>query len=269
MFYDPGDPLIGNPWGAGSPYPWRTANDADFDITGGLRPQGVYRSIVWHSGKTAVFSYDPDAADRTEILTSWGFPGVEACWNWSGKEGRPVAVAVFSEAEEVELFVNGVSVGRKKAGDALILDLPLTFRFRTVYTPGTVEAVGYTGGREVSRGVLATAGAPAALRLSLENAPACPARPADASLTYVRAEIVDAEGRIVPDAALPLTAKEEGPARLLGFGSGNPITDENYTGGQFTSWHGSALAVLRAAEGEGSATLRVETPALPAAEITL
>ena len=266
---DPRKPEDIMPWSFGSPYPWRTANDADFDVTGGLRPQGVYRSIVWHSGKTAVFSYDPDAAGRPEILTSWGFPGVEACWNWPGKEGRPVDVAVFSEAEEVELFVNGASVGRQKAGEALIHDMPLTFRFRTVFTPGTVEAVGYTGGKEVSRGALATAGAPAALRLSTENAPACPSRPADTRLTYVRTEIVDAEGRVVPDAALPLTAKAEGPAELLGFGSGNPVTDENYTKGQFTSWHGSALAVLRQAEGTGAVTLRIETPSLPAAEITL
>ena len=45
--------------------------------------------------------------------------------------------------------------------------------------------------------------------------------------------------------------------------------DVNYTKGQFTSWHGSALAVLRQAEGTGAVTLRVETPSLPAAEITL
>ena len=266
---DPRKPEDIMPWSFGSPYPWRTANDADFDITGAVRPQGVYRSIVWHSGQTAVFSYDPAAADRAEILTSWGFPGVEACWNWPGKEGQPVDVAVFSAAEEVELFVNGVSIGRQKAGEALLHDMPLTFRFRTVYQPGTVEAVGYTDGKEVSRGMLKTAGAPAALRLSLESAPRCATRPAEAALHYVRVQIVDAEGRIVPDAALPLTAKAEGAAELMGFGSGNPVTDENYTKGQFTSWHGSALAVLRTAAAAGAVTLRIETPSLPAAEILL
>ena len=51
-FYEPGDPNIGNPWGAPSPYPWRTANDADFDVTGVIRPQGVYRRIVWGSRET-------------------------------------------------------------------------------------------------------------------------------------------------------------------------------------------------------------------------
>ncbi len=76
MFYDPGDPLIGNPWGAGSSFPWRTANDADFDITGVIRPQGVYCRIVWGSKETAVFSYDPASFDKVETLSNWGFPGV-------------------------------------------------------------------------------------------------------------------------------------------------------------------------------------------------
>ena len=83
-FYEPGDPRIGNPWGAGSPYPWRTANDADFDITGCVRPQGVYRRIVWGSQETAVFSYDPAVIGKVEQLSSWGFPGVWPCWNWQG-----------------------------------------------------------------------------------------------------------------------------------------------------------------------------------------
>ena len=263
---DPRKPEDIMPWSFGSPYPWRTANDADFDVTGGLRPQGAYRSIVWHNGKTAVFSYDPDAADRPEILTMWGFPGVEACWNWPGKEGKPVDVAVFSKAEEVELFVNGVSAGRQKAGETVISDIPLTFRFRTVYTPGTVEAVGYCGGKEVSRGCLKTTGAPAAIRLMPERS----ALPADgAALAYVRAEIVDAEGNTVPDAAVKLCAAVSGSAELLGFGSGNPMTDENYTKGQFTAWHGSALAVLRAGCEAGEAKLTVSAEGLGVAEITL
>ncbi len=263
---DPRKPEDIMPWSFGSPYPWRTANDADFDVTGGLRPQGAYRRIVWHSGETAVFSYDPDAADRPEILTSWGFPGVEACWNWPGKEGKPVDVAVFSAAEEVEMLVNGVSVGRQKAGETEISGIPLTFRFRTVYTPGKVEAVGYICGEKVSRGCLCTTGAPAAVRL----VPEADALPADgAALAYIRAEIIDAEGQIVPDAALPLTAELTGPAELLGFGSSNPVTEENYTKGAFTSWHGKALAIVRAGTEAGTVTLKVTAPGLAPAEIAL
>ena len=265
-FYEPGDPRIGNPWGAGSPYPWRTANDADFDITGCVRPQGVYRRIVWGSQETAVFSYDPAVIGKVEQLSSWGFPGVWPCWNWQGQEGKPVDLAVFSSAEEVELLVNGKSLGRKKAGEAQIHNMPLTFLFRGEYQPGCVEAVSYTAGKEVSRTVLKTTGKPVAIRLTAETE----ALKADgASLCYVHAELVDAQGNVVPDADVPVKAEVKGAAELLGFGSGNPVTEENYTRGCFTSYHGKVLAVLRAGYEKGDVCLTVSAEGLGTAEITL
>ena len=265
-FYEPGDPRIGNPWGEPSPYPWRTANDADFDITGQIRPQGVYRRIVWGSGETAVFSYDPAHFGKAETLSNWGFPGVWPRWNWPGREGKPVQVAVFSAAEETELFVNGESRGRLKAGEASVQGMPLTFLFQTEYRPGTVEAVGYTGGREVSRSMIRTAGRPRAIRLTAETESL---RADGASLCYVRAELTDESGLAVPDADVLLTARVSGPAELLGFGSGAPKTEENYTKGSFTAWQGSALAVLRAGCRAGEARLTVSAEGLGTAEIAL
>jgi len=265
-FYEPGDPNIGNPWGAPSPFPWRTANDADFDVTGQIRPQGVYRRIVWGSKETGLFSYDPAVIGKVETLSSWGFPGVWSRWNWQGQEGKPVDVAVFSSAEEVELLVNGISVGRKKAGEALIQDMPLTFLFRAEYQPGTVEAVSYTDGKEVSRKVLKTVGKPVSIRLTAETE----AMKADGeSLCYVNAELIDENGNVVPDADVLLKAEATGAAALLGFGSGNPITNENYTKGQFTSYQGKALAVLRAGCEAGEAKLTVCAEGLGKAEVCL
>ena len=265
-FYEPGDPRINNPWGAGNAYPWRTANDADFDIIGGIRPQGVYRRIVWGSRETGLFSYDPAVTGKVETLSSWGFPGVWKRWNWQGQEGKPVDLAVFSSAEEVEIFINGVSVGRKKAGEALIQDMPLTFLFRAEYQPGTMEAVSYTDGKEASRAVLATAGKPVAIRLTAET----DSMQADgAALSYVNAELIDENGNVVPDADRLLKAEVNGAAALLGFGSGNPITDENYSKGQFTSYQGKALAVLRTGYEAGEVKLTVSADGLEKAEICL
>ena len=265
-FYEPGDPRIGDPWGAPSFYPWRTANDADFDITGEIRPQGAYRRIVWGSGETAVFSYDPAVFGKAETLSSWGFPGVYASWNWTGKEGKSVDIAVFSAAEEVELFINGESVGRLKAGEAPVQGMPMTFLFRAEYRSGTVEAVSLEGGREVSRACLKTTGEARRIRLTAET----DGLKADGeSLCYIRAELTDAEGNRVPDGDRLLTAEAEGAAVLAAFGSGNPITAENYTRGQFTSWQGSALAVLRAGYEPGEVKLTVTGEDLEGASITL
>jgi beta-galactosidase len=85
----------------------------------------------------------------------------------------------------------------------------------------------------------------------------------------VNAELIDENGNVVPDADRLLKAEVTGAAELLGFGSGNPITDENYSKGRFTSYQGKALAVLRSGYEAGQAKLTVSAEGLEKAEITL
>lgn len=119
---------------------------------------------------------------------------------------------------------------------------------------------------QVSRTRLATTGKPAAIRLTAETE----AMTADGvSLCYVNAELIDQDGNVVPDADALLKAEVTGAAELLGFGSGNPITDENYSKGRFTSYQGKALAVLRAGYEAGEAKLTVSADGLEKDEIRL
>ncbi len=259
-FVEPDDPRVKmGPYGLashGSEYPWRLANDADVDINGMILPQGEYRSVVWGNPATYVYSYDPADFDKVELITKWGFTAVQRSWNWKGQKGQPVKVRVFSCADEAELFVNGKSVGRKpveKEGE-----LPQSVLFETIYEPGEVVAVSYRDGSEVSRGVLKTAGEPAAIRLDTERA---------GDFTYVGAEITDADGNVVPDAALPMSVQVTGGAALAGFGSANPLTEENYTSGSFTSYRGRALAILRAKASGGKAKITVSAEGLESVSI--
>ena len=259
----PGDPLIEKgPWALmphiASPYPWRTANDADYDITGRLRPQGAYRSVVWGNPQTFVYSCPPETYGKTELVSPWGFTDVRSCWNYPGQEGKPVELLVFSGAQEVELLINGRSAGRKPVGRER--PLPCSVRFDTVYTPGKAEAVSYTDGHEVSRAVLATTGDPAGLRIVPEKA----AIKADGhDLLYVDIEIVDKDGNLVPDAEIPLALRLDGAASMAGFGTGNPVTDEDYTDNRTASFRGKAQAVLRAGYEPGPFTLAVSGEGLP------
>lgn len=292
-----------------SKFPWRLANDADFDINGDIRPQGIYRRIVWGAEETAVFSYDPAVYGQTELLSQWGFTDVRKCWNWPGQEGAKVRIAVFSSADEVEVFVNEKSIGTKSKEDAPA-ELPKSFYFDTVYEPGTVKAVGKTNGKVVSEDILETVGAPAAIVLSSDRT----SMPADGhALAYVSVSVVDAEGRLVPDAEVllkasvavmaegnsktGLTVKEssglnlpEGEncaskipgdesgrtdsssnecAVLASFGSGNPKATENYQSGSFHTFRGRALAILRAGYTGGTVTLTVRAEGLNKAEATI
>ena len=259
VYVDENDPLVEKgSWSlmppSGSPFPWRTANDADFDITGRMLPQGAYRSVVWGSDKTYLFSMHPTAFRKVEMITMWGFPAVVSDWNYKGYEGEAVELVVYSNAEEVEVFVNETSIGRKPV--SMSRPMPYSARFETVYAPGKVEAVSYRGGQEVSRDVLMTTGEPGKLVLIPEKAE----MKADGhDLIYVGIELRDRNGLVVPDASVPLHVMVEGCGCLAGFGSANPVTAEDYTDEETVSYRGRAMAIIRS--GYRSGPVRVEVSA--------
>lgn len=269
-FVSPDDPLVKMGGYAmmshTSEFPWRLANDADVDINGHILPQGRYRSVIWGSDKTFLYSYDPAVYGKTELISSWGFTDIRKNWNWQDYSGRPVQAAVFSNADEAELILNGKSVGKLKAGERLAADLPKSFLFDLTYEPGMLEAVSYKDGTEISRDCIVTAGNVKTIRLVPETTEMA----ADGhSAAYVGVELIDENGRIVPDACAALTATVEGEAVLAGFGSANPITDENYTAGKFTSYRGRAMAVIRSGYKDGEAVLTVTGEGLEDAVVTI
>ena len=257
LYLEPDDPRASEgPWTimppTTSPFPWRTSNDADFDITGQMLPQGQYRSVVWGNRETYLYSKHPDTFGKAERSSLWGFPYVVPCWNYEGCENRPIELVVYSRAEEVEVLVNGVSLGRKKVSREW--PWPNTATFETVYMPGEVVAVSYTDGHEVSRTALRTTQPADHIVLQPEKN----SMKADGhDLIYVNIALCDASGNVVPTASDALHISVTGPAEPAGFGSGNPITDENYTDDHATAYRGRALAILRAGYEPGEVLLTV------------
>ncbi|WP_337101851.1 glycoside hydrolase family 2 TIM barrel-domain containing protein [Paenibacillus sp. YIM B09110] len=245
-----------------SPYPWRTAYDADFDLCGFERPQLAYRRIVWGSSETFIASHNPANHGKIELLGRWGWPDCENAWSWVGYEGKSAKVDVYSSAEEVELSLNGKSLGRKPAGR----DNRYTAQFELAFEPGILEAVSYIGGEKVSSDLLKSAGKPAGIRISPDKTELA----ADGkSLVHAIVEIVDVEGNLVPTAEFKATAGVEGVATLAAFGTGKPQTTENYTKGEFTSYKGSLLAIVRAGYEAGTAVLTISMDGLNAVSVEI
>lgn len=256
-------------------YPWRLASDADYDITGKLRPQGAYRSVVWGNDKTYLYAYSPDQYGKVELLSLWGFPDVQKNWNYEGMEGKPVKLMIFSAAQEVEVLVNGKSIGRKPVETER--PFPRSVCFETEYQPGIVEAISYTDGNEVSRDSIETTDKPYSIDLHCEKQQ-MKADGQDA--IYVEVNIVDKDGRLVPDAEIDLQAHislesdddkmdVNEVAYLACFGTGNPITEENYTDDQTISYRGHAMAILRSGYKGGMVRLSVIAEGLPEASVEL
>lgn len=183
-------------------------------------------------------------------------------WNWS--EGDTVDIwCYYSHADEVELFVNGRSMGRSHKDGKQLRAQWLSVPFEA----GRIEAVSYRAGKEVARDIRETAGKPAALRLTADRTRI----KADGyDLSYVTIDVTDAEGREVPDASNMLHFDISGAGELVGIDNGNAIDLLCLKGHDKALFSGKALAVVRSFKDRpGTAVLHVSSEGLPDADISI
>ena len=184
-----------------------------------------------------------------------------ASWTWPGSEGAPVTVEVYSDADEVELLVNGRSLGRQPTGD----DHRFRAEFETFYQPGELVAVAYAGGAETGRHVVRSAVGPVQLRAEADR-PVITAGGGD--LAYVTLTLTDPDGTCYTQADRPVAVEVTGQGVLLGFGSAAPCTEERFDAIERRTHDGRALAVLRPT-GPGKIRLLASAPDCEPTEITV
>ncbi|MGO4700758.1 glycoside hydrolase family 2 TIM barrel-domain containing protein [Dyella sp. 2RAB6] len=262
-------------WQKLGPYPWHLAYSGEIDATGRKRPAAYYREVLWKTGidPIAAFVRQPpgteDLPDRhlfpiTPPHLDWSLDDVHPSWTWPGQEGKPLDVVVYAEYPEVELFLNGKSLGRKPVG----VDTEYKTSYQVPYSPGRLVAVGYRDNRPVGHWELRTDAEPAALRLSVDRTRV---RANGEDLAYVTAELFDADG--VPIYAQshdrPISVQVDGAGRLAGVGNGDPHDASSFQSGRRHSFHGRLVAVVKAATQAGPVQVRVEVPGLPAQEVRI
>jgi beta-galactosidase len=222
-----------------APYPWLLAGCGDIDITGHRRPASYYRQIVYGLRAEPYLAVQrPEHHGKTWTGTPWAWSDSVASWTWPGSEGSPVTVEVYSDAEEVELLVNGRSLGRRAAGDSH----RYRAEFEAVYEPGELLAIAYAGGKEAGRHLLRSAAGPVLLRGEADR-PVIAAGGAD--LAYVTLTLTDPAGTRWTQADRPVRVEVSGQGVLLGFGSASPATQERFDATERRTYDGRALAVLR------------------------
>ncbi|WP_408589170.1 glycoside hydrolase family 2 TIM barrel-domain containing protein [Novosphingobium sp.] len=243
-------------------YPAYQAGSGEIDLIGLKKAPSQYRDVVWGRSKLELFVQRPVPVGYHEDQTAWGWPDVLSSWTWTPLDGQPMTVHTYCAAEEIALLLNGKEVGRKRMAP----EDKLKAQFQVPYQPGTLIAVAYTGGREVARKVLETVGEPAQLRLRAERATVAGS---GADLGYVYADVLDAAGRLVPDAAVPLTFTVTGAGQLRAAGSANPYGIESFQDARTRSYHGTALAIIQPGGRRGDAVIKVTSPGLKAAVTTI
>lgn len=244
---------------------WTLAYCGDIDICGYKRPQNDYRETLWGTGDNlaiVVHSPEPTFGPSPMLGKGWSFADVHPHWTWTRNEGKRMTVDVFTRCENVELRLNGKKIGTKKVGK----ETRFTARFEVPYKPGTIEARGFTAGKKITEQSLVTTGPAVGLRLRAEKNRLT----ADGQdLAYVHVEVVDAKGRRVPTARVPVTVEVEGAANLIGFGTGHPRNLDSFQDPTHDTFEGRALLALRSLRRPGLIRLRAVSPGLRPAALSL
>jgi beta-galactosidase len=181
-------------------------------------------------------------------------------WNWDGKEGRPVKVRAMSNAETVELRLNGRSLGTQAVDRFEMND------WEVPYQPGRLEAVARRGGRVVATYAVETTGAPVRLKLTPDRA-GLDGDGRDA--VPVTVEALDSRGRHVPTANLPVQFVVAG-GKVIGVGNGDPNSHEPDKATARSLYNGYAQVIVQSEKGgTGMLMLRATSPGLTAATASL
>ena len=235
--------------GLAKPYPYAIAGPGMFDLTG--RPDASLRlaQAAWGVLDEPAITVRPlDRAGRPYVRSAWRITDAVESWAWRGSEGKRAEVTVYSAAEEVELVVNGRSVGRRRAGEKNDYRADFTVRWQ----PGVVLAIAYRAGEEVGRSELRSA----ADDLSIQLRPESDVLRADGDdLAFVHLELCDTDGVAEMLAEDSIDVEVTGPAELIGLGSANPAPEVSFLSSSTRTYRGRALAILRSTGRAG--TVRV------------
>ena len=239
-----------HPWWATTAEEWWTIVADRPYIAGGF---------VWtgfdYRGEPTPYNEWPSISSQFGILDTCGFPKdnyyyyrawwrpdeplvhLLPHWNWPGREGQPIEVWAHGNTDEVELKLNGRSLGRKAMPRNRHLE------WRVPYAPGRLEAIGYNSGRVVARDKRETSGPAHAVQLTVDR------RLAKArEVVIANAMIVDARGRPVPTADNLLRFAASG-GEVIGVGNGNPNSLEPDVASERRAFNGLAQAIVRVGRG--------------------
>lgn len=220
------------------PYPWILADMGALDILGNPNGEALYAAAVWGKLSGPRIAVRPVNKGRLPAKSSWRGTNSLPTWSWEGCEGKTAVVEVFTDADSIELYLNGKKLGKKKVSD-------YKASFRVKYQPGELIAIARNkNGDDLGRDKLVSATGKKRVRI-------CPEQDTvkAGELCYFNVDIVGENGEVESNHDMRLKVSVKG-GTLLGFGSANPRTEESYVSGEFTTYYGRAQAIVKADHAE-------------------
>ncbi len=200
-------------------------------------------------------------------------------WNWEGKEGDIIPVYAYSNAEEVELFLNGKSMGKRVKGKD-VTEIPAEYHefekgiyksiyrlnWNVPYQPGSLKAIAYIEGNEVASKEITTAGTPSQIELIADRS----VLSADSNdLSFITVRILDKDRNICPLADNSVDFIIEGPGSIVAVGNGDQTSLQSFQASQRKAFNGKCLVVVKSLEDAGEIKVTAKSEALIDASLTL
>ena len=247
-------------------FPWNLAYCGDIDICGWKRPQSFYRDALWKDNQLSLWVTPPEPSfelnPERQSWSKWHWLDAADDWNWPGNEGKALEVSVYSSCDQVELILNGKSLGRKPVNRTT----KFIASWQVPYQAGTLKAAGYKGRKQVNISELKTAGDPVQIKLMADR-PVIKANGQD--LSYITVELTDSTGLRNPKSEDLVTFAIEGPGTIVGVGNANPVSLESYTIPQRKAWHGRCLVIVKSDPKAGPIIIKAIAPGLNPASIEI
>lgn len=244
-------------------YPDRLAYCGDIDLNAARRPVSFLREIAFGlRSEPYIAVHRPEVFGKQFDPNNWKYFDALHSWTYPGQEGRPTRVYVLADCDEVELILDGSSLGRKKIGEVL----PYTAAYDVDYRPGGLKAVGYRDGQACGEDLLHTAGPVAAMRVGVSKESI---EAGGQGIAFITVDLVDENGTPNLSDGRTVTVKVEGAGTLQGFGSAAPSTEGSYQDTACPAFNGRVMAVVRGGAEPGECKVTFSAEGLEDVGVTL
>ena len=230
-----------------SPWPAKGWAGSILDICGFMKPNAYFRKSIWTEEPFVYIAFYDQNIKPDYARGRWSFPQMSSHLNHDHFHRRTVTAAVFTNCEEVELWINGKKMGRRKRADFNNGIIEWTFE----YTTGNVEVKGLNGGREVCSHALKTAGQAQKIKLSPDKT-----NLTGGDIAHIEVSVVDKDGLLCPNEELLIEFSLTGDAEFLGACSPDLNQNLGFTLPKVITSGGRALAMIKAGDSGGNLELR-------------
>lgn len=271
--YLPDEDMTAPWWASTAETWWKLAADNKYWAGGFVWTGFDYR------GEPTPYSW-PNINSHFGIMDMCGFPkniyyyyqswwtdkdvlNVSPHWNWQGKEGEPIDIWVNSNADDVELFLNGKSLGKKT------MPRNSHLQWSVNYEAGKIEAIAHKNGKILKAKVETTGQA-----VSVILTPSKTIMLADGKdATVVNISFKDSAGREVPDADNLIKFKLTGDAKIIGVGNGDPSSHEQDKciegAWQRNAFNGKCQVIIQSGKKSGTVNLDAKAVGLPSSKVNI